>query len=202
MSSTTSALVIARRMVASAFLFVCLLATAQAPPPLPQPNVPLISNGTIYALIEQPDGGVVVGGDFTEIRGSARANLARFNADGTLDESWHASTNGPVFALAIGTDGSLFVGGLFNDAGGQDRLCLAKFSASGTVDTQWTASANFTVLTIAIGADGSVFIGGYFTQVNTDVRNHIAKLSPSGAGALDTTWTPDANGRVLSLRTD
>jgi uncharacterized delta-60 repeat protein len=189
-------------MVASAFSIVCLLATAQVPPPLPHPNVPLISNGTIYALIEQSDGGVIVGGDFTEIRGSAHANLARFNADGTLDETWHASTNGPVFALAIGADGSLFVGGLFNDAGGQDRLCLAKFSDVGTVDAQWTAYANFTVLTIAIGADGSVFIGGYFQQVNGEARNHVAKLSPSGAGALDATWTPGADGRVLSLRSD
>lgn len=202
MNHATSVLAIARSIVASAFLFVCLLATAQVPPPLPQPDVPLIGNGTIYALIEQPDGGVIVGGDFTEIRGSAHANLARFNVDGTLDETWHASTNGPVFALAIGTDGSLFVGGLFNDAGGQERFCLAKFSSVGTVDTQWTASANFTVLTIAIGADGSVYIGGYFTQVNADVRSHIAKLSPSGNGALDTTWTPDANARVLSLRAD
>ncbi|MGH8172757.1 MAG: hypothetical protein ACREPX_06395, partial [Rhodanobacteraceae bacterium] len=156
----------------------------------------------VYALANQSDGGMIVGGDFTEIDGSAHSNLARFNADGTLDETWHASTNGPVFALALGGDGSLFVGGLFNDAGGQVRLCLAKFSAAGTVDAQWTASANFTVLTIATGADESVFVGGYFQQVNGEPRSYIAKLSQGGAGTLDATWMPAANARVLSLRTD
>ena len=188
--------------VALILVFAASHSRAASPVPLPHPNVPLISNGTIYALIEQSDGSVIVGGDFTEISGSPHANLARFNADGTLDEAWHASTNGPVFALAIAPDGSLFVGGLFSDAGGQNRFCLAKFSNAGAVDTQWTAWAKHTVLTIAIGADGSVFIGGYFTQVNGEARNYVAKLSPSGAGELDATWTPDANARVLSLRTD
>jgi len=108
--------------VALILVFAASHSRAASPAPLPHPNVPLISNGTIYALIEQPDGGVIVGGDFTEISGSPHANLARFDVDGALDEAWHASTNGPVFALAIAPDGSLFVGGLFSDAGGQNRF--------------------------------------------------------------------------------
>lgn len=193
---------IARAFLACAFALMSTVVLAQAPAPLPQPNLPLTTNGIVYAVAEQSDGSVIVGGDFTEIAGVARSNLARFLPDGSFDENWTASTDGPVHALAVGADDSVFVGGLFVTAGGEGRSCLAKFSASGAVDQNWAPLAIATVRALAVADDGSVFVGGYFTVISGEPRNHLAKLSGSGAGALDENWTVSTNSRVYALATD
>lgn len=190
---------IPHRLVAFALAVASAVAIAQSPRPLAQPNIPLVTNGSINAIVRTSDGGVIVGGDFTSIGGVAHSNLARFKPDGTLDAAWNASTNGPVDALAVDANDTLFVGGLFDDASGEDRFCLAKFSAAGDVDVDWIAEANAPVLAIAV-ADGAVYIGGYFVQVNEEFRQHLAKLSPDGAGALDETWLAQADGRVIALQ--
>jgi beta-propeller uncharacterized protein DUF5122 len=190
---------IPHRLIAFALAIASAVASAQSPPPLAQPNVPLLTNGSVNAIVRTSDGGVIVGGDFTEIGGVARSNLARFNADGTLDAAWNASTNGPVAALALDPNDTLFVGGLFDDASGEHRFCLAKFSAAGDVDVNWTAFADAPVLAIAV-ADGAVYVGGYFMSVTDESRTRLAKLSPDGAGALDETWLVPASGRVIALQ--
>ena len=83
-------------------LFVfCGLATAQQPAPLPSPNLQLGEAGSIFAMIQQPDGKLVVGGDFTRIAGVSRANLARFNVEGSLDTTFTLAADGIVFCLEI-----------------------------------------------------------------------------------------------------
>ena len=190
---------VGRWFVAAALALASIPAMAQLPPPLAQPNVPLLTNGVINAIVRTTDGGIIIGGDFTSVGGAARSNLARFRPDGTLDASWNASTNGPVNALALDASGNLFVGGLFDDASGQGRFCLAKFSAAGAVDVAWTAWADAPVLAVAV-ADDSVFIGGYFLSVATEPRSRLAKLSATGAGALDESWVVPANNRVIALQ--
>ena len=190
---------VGRWFVAAALALASIPAMAQSPPPLAQPNVPLLTNGAINAIARTSDGGIIIGGDFTSVGGAARSNLARFRPDGTLDASWNASTNGPVNALALDASGNLFVGGLFDDASGQGRFCLAKFSAAGAVDVAWTAWADAPVLAVAV-ADDSVFIGGYFLSVATEPRSRLAKLSATGAGALDESWVVPANNRVIALQ--
>jgi len=46
------------------------------------------------AVARQADGKVVLGGDFYLVGGSPRANLARFNVDGTLDDTWQPIADG------------------------------------------------------------------------------------------------------------
>lgn len=188
------------------FMLACMFSApvsrAAEPAPLPQPDIALVTDGTIFALAKQPDGSVIAGGDFTAINGVTHSNLARFHPDGTLDEAWHASTDGPVMALLIGLDGSLFVGGFFTEAGGKPRYFLAKFAPDGSLDPQWVASANSLVRSLAIGTDGSVFVGGYFSEINNESRNRLAKLSPDGVGALDPDWAPGADGSVSSMQVD
>ncbi len=57
----------------------------------------------VRAVAVQPDGRVVIGGDFTHVDGVARNYLARLNADGSLDASFNpgSTLNGSVYALAL-----------------------------------------------------------------------------------------------------
>ena len=42
-------------------------------------------NGTVRSVAIQPDGKLIIGGAFTTVKGLARVNLARLNADGSGD---------------------------------------------------------------------------------------------------------------------
>jgi hypothetical protein len=86
--------------------------------------------GTVLALEQQPDGKLIVGGEFALVDQSPRDNLARLRPDGTLDPAWFPETDGAVAALAVNATG-IYVGGTFRQAGGLTCPHLAKFNLVG-----------------------------------------------------------------------
>src|SRR5947207_974661 len=44
-----------------------------------------IPETTVYSIAVQPDGKIVIAGSFTSVDGQSRTNIARLNANGTLD---------------------------------------------------------------------------------------------------------------------
>ena len=46
-------------------------------------------NGTVNAVVLQPDGKVIIGGEFTTVKGLVRPGLARLNADGSGDSNFN-----------------------------------------------------------------------------------------------------------------
>ena len=73
------------------------------------------TNGSVFALAIQPDGKILVGGNFNAIFGQPRHGIARLNADGTLDEPLmtREGLSGVVRTIAITPEGSFLVGGDF-----------------------------------------------------------------------------------------
>jgi hypothetical protein len=72
------------------------------------------ADGTVVAITLQPDGKILIGGDFTSYNGTPRNRVARLNADGSLDMSFNPGTgaNSTVYALAVQPDGKILIGGL------------------------------------------------------------------------------------------
>jgi hypothetical protein len=68
-------------------------------------------SSTVYATAVQPDGKVIIAGDFTQVLGVARKNIARLNADGTLDTGFNPNASGGVFSVAVQADGKVLLGG-------------------------------------------------------------------------------------------
>src|SRR5687767_15803223 len=59
-------------------------------------------NGTVNAVVVQPDGKVIIAGAFTTVRGLLRTNVARLNADGTGDGAFMApAPDNAVYTLAL-----------------------------------------------------------------------------------------------------
>jgi hypothetical protein len=151
--------------------------------------------GSVKAIGFQGDGKIVVGGDFYLSGDLPRFNIARVNADGTLDTAWNPNVNGPVFALAISSS-DIFVGGAFSTAGGVSRTNLAKFDALApdAVDLAWDPNpeGGYAILSLSLGSDG-LYVGGAFTRIGGEPRHNIAKISLSGAGDADLAWAPDTD---------
>src|SRR4051794_31035616 len=81
------------------------------------------ANSGVYAIAVQPDGKVLVGGDFTTLGGggtgtTSRNSIGRLAADGSLDTSFSPGANADVYAVAVQADGKILVGGAFATMGG------------------------------------------------------------------------------------
>jgi uncharacterized delta-60 repeat protein len=158
-----------------------------------KPNMNLQSDGTVtagtvYAIALQPDGGILLGGDFSAVNGVTRVCLARLNSDGTLDTTFvEPNQRGTaVLSIAVQASGKILVGGRL----GNNHF--ARLNTNGTVDSTFAATANSVPRSIVIQPDGRILIGGDFTIINEKPRNHIARLHPDGT--LDIPFNPNASG--------
>ena len=74
------------------------------------------ANGTVRAVVVQPDGKILLGGDFTTLspNGGApvtRNHIARLNPDGTLDIAFNPNATGAgatINAIAVQADGQVW----------------------------------------------------------------------------------------------
>ena len=78
------------------------------------------ANGTVWVVVVQPDGKILLGGDFTTLSpngGGAvtRTRIARLNPDGTLDTAFNPNAGtGTVSAIAVQADGKILVARRFH----------------------------------------------------------------------------------------
>lgn len=93
-------------------------------------NAALDANAIVDTIALQPDGKVVIGGDFINIGGFGRSNVARLNSDGTLDATFNpgSGANGSVRALVIKNNGKTVIGGTFSAVSGAPRARLAQLN--------------------------------------------------------------------------
>ena len=93
-------------------------------------------DGSVEALALQPDGKVLVGGQFTSYDGTSRPRIARLNADGSLDTAFASGTgfDGTVEALAVQGDGGVLAGGAFSTFAGSAAPFVARLLGTATDD--------------------------------------------------------------------
>lgn len=82
----------------------------------------------LNALVCLPDDKILVGGTFNAVGTVARRNLARLNADGSLDTNFVTGTgpNGTVYAIAPIANGKALIAGKFTSFDGFSRTGLAR----------------------------------------------------------------------------
>ena len=164
------------------------------------------ANGTVRVVVVQPDGKILIGGDFTTLSpngGAAvtRNRIARLNPDGTLDTAFNPNANGTVYSIAVQADGKILAGGDFtaNSIGGQTRNHIARLDATTGLADSFDPNANNDVHSIAVQADGKILAGGDFTanSIGGQTRNCIARLDAT-TGLADS-FDPNANNLVFSI---
>src|SRR5204863_8447460 len=71
------------------------------------------ANGVVFVVVVQPDGKILIGGEFTTVAGGTRNNIARLNPDGTRDTAFNSNANDRVLSIAVQADGKILAGGFF-----------------------------------------------------------------------------------------
>ena len=153
-------------------------------------------NGAVRAIVQQGNGNLVVGGQFTAYNGvtSGVTRLVRLSSNGTLDSAFSTAIgsglNNTVVTLVQQPDGRILAGGTFTTFNGVTVNRLARFSADGLPDTAFSSANgtgfNNTVGRIAVLPDGGIYVGGSFTSAVGVTRNGLVRILP--AGGLDSTF--------------
>lgn len=162
-------------------------------------------DGAVRDLAVQPDGKVIVAGDFFTYNNTIKPYLLRLDKNGSVDETFSAGTgvDGQVNALAIQPDGRLLIGGFFMSYDGIPRNNIARLNRYGTLDNTFDPGegADGVVAAFAIQPDGKILAGGLFTRFNGQNRVSIVRLNANGS--LDSTFVPalgyDGISRVTSI---
>ncbi|MGI8965130.1 MAG: hypothetical protein ACR2H1_03465, partial [Limisphaerales bacterium] len=159
---------------------------------------------SVASIAVQPDGKVIIGGEFNLANGTNRGGIVRLNADGSLDNSFNAVGVGGVSSVALQPDGKVLIGGWFTTVEGVNRSGIARLNANGSLDGSFNPGTGVggpleRNLTVVVQSEGKVLIGGNFTTINGTNRNRIARLNADGS--LDSSFNPGtgADGIVRSI---
>jgi uncharacterized delta-60 repeat protein len=180
-------------------------------------DVPFDSTGgvtgnlaVVYDCARQPDGKLILAGNFTAVNGTPANNLARLNTDGSLDTSFQSGT-GPdnvVYATLAQPDGKIIIGGAFLHYNGTACPFLARLNANGSLDTTFTGpspslgngTAGWYVQSLALQPDGKLLVGGeFYIPGNATFKSGLCRLNTNGT--LDANFNGVVQGATASGNT-
>jgi len=170
-------------------------------------------SGPVHAIRLQPDGKILVGGEFAQIAGISRRGLVRLAPGGAVDSSLTIGSgfNGRVQSVALAPDGTIYAGGSFSSYNGRTIYNnLVKLSPSGVIDGRFNfantagGGLNGSVNALQVRPTGEILVAGLFTSVSNTVlpvadtpAGRIVQLLSDGT--VDATFNPGGTGADNSV---
>ena len=144
-------------------------------------------NGAATNFQFQPDGKIIVTGDFTVYNVNYARRIIRLNADGTTDNTFAAiGFSDAVFACKLLPNGKILAGGKLLSFNGSNVSRVILINADGTRDASFSPSVQGIVYDLAVQDDGKIILSGDFDFVNGVARKNLARLNADGT--LDATF--------------
>jgi uncharacterized delta-60 repeat protein len=160
-------------------------------------------DGTPNLLVLQPDGKVLVGGDFTTFNGITSNKLTRLNSNGSVDTSFSVGTGfvGTVYTITLQNDEKILIGGSFTSYNGQSNKRIIRLNSNGSQDSSFNSGTGFsggTVRSIVVQSNGRILVGGSFSgNFNGTSVKRMLRLLPNGT--YDTSFPIILNGQLNSI---
>lgn len=170
-------------------------------------SIKLESRGHLERTVVQPDGKILVFGNFNSVNDQSYNGLARLYEDGSIDNSFNIGTGvdgfwdlngGFVRSVALQEDRKILVGGFFSSFNSVPANSLVRLNENGSVDQsfQQFGSERFYVNTVAIQENGKILVGGYGYHGKS--TQFLIRLLPDGS--IDPDFTAgDGNGSVSQI---
>lgn len=145
---------------------------------------------TVNAIIQQTDGKILVGGDFTLYNGVERKNIVRINPNGSIDNTFDPGTgfDDEVTCIALQSDGKIVVGGAFSEFNGTSTELIARLNIDGSFDGTFNTGGFLSspINSIAIQTDGKIIAGGDFENYSGTSCKRIVRINTNGS--IDNTF--------------
>lgn len=148
-----------------------------------------------YATVIQPDGKILIGGQFNTVGGTTRNFIARLNTNGSLDTSFTSpfevlniggSPTGEVYDILLQPDGKILVSGFFGVSG--QYKTVVRLESNGAIDPSLNVSTNngstnFNhIYKMLLQPDGKIIIGSNALEsVNGVTTDRLARITSDGA---------------------
>ncbi len=144
-------------------------------------------NGSVGCIATQPDGKILILGQFTSVNGTPFPGIARLHKNGSVDGTFTPPSDlqlgwgGPIGTqdLVVQPDGKILVSG-----GGLRRL-----NSDGSLDAGFFISATELIGTIALQSDGKILVGGRFYSIQNQPRQYLARVNADGS--LDSSFVSE-----------
>ena len=139
-------------------------------------------------LLRQPDGEILMGGNFSRVDGLSHTNLTRLNADGTVDTNFAAQADASdclgMQSLTLQTDGRILIGDDSYTLDGQLCPFLGRLNGDGGLDAGFKTNVvgnGGVVYSCAAQSDGRILTAGEFYQLGGQARNGLGRLINTGS---------------------
>lgn len=137
-------------------------------------------NGTVYAVLAQPNGKILVGGDFTSYNKNTYMRLIRLNTNGSPDNTMDVGGgfDQTVKSIGLQSDSKIMVMGTFSAFQGGGAARVVRLNSNGTRDYNYivTNMGPYAPETMVLQSDNKALIGGGFVETNNKGRNRIVRL--------------------------
>ncbi|NMH29183.1 MopE-related protein, partial [Flavobacterium silvaticum] len=140
-------------------------------------------SGQVQSIAVQPDGMVVVAGNFTTVSGITKKYIARLDANGTLDTAFNTGV-GPdagIDEIKLQPDGKIVVSGFFQTYDSVSQSYLARINTDGSLDSSFDTGTgpDSQLSSIGFQSDEKIIISGLFSSYDGAVQKGIARLFTS-----------------------
>lgn len=162
-----------------------------------------IAGGWVNALAVQPDGKVMIAGNFTAVGNTSRNGIARLNTDGTLDLTFDPGTGTSAVAdIALQPDGRMVLVGDFDSYNGAPAGGVVRINADGSLDGTFTHGSSLNtnqMYRVVLQPDGKILLGSNWPIYNGESAGRIARLNSDGS--IDTGFMVEdgPNGNVFDI---
>ena len=165
-------------------------------------------SSSVFCVIEQPDGKVLLGGNFSTFNGTTVNRITRLTNAGAIDAGFLSGTgaNNQVLAMGLQSDGKIIITGTFTSYNGIACNRIARLNTDGSFDNTFSIGTglNNPALSMQITADNKIYLGGLFSAYNGAPAYVVLKLNADGT--LDNSFNssqPSLNGvETISLQPD
>ena len=161
-------------------------------------------DGDVYSIVLQPDGKILVGGNFASYDGNNADYIIRLNSDGSIDNTFvtGGGFNGPVYSIVLQPDGKILAVGTFSNYGGNTSNFIVRLNSDGSIDNTFVTGDGFSgdvVKVVILQPDGKILVGGFFGSYDGVSSKSIIRLNSDGS--IDNTFvTGDGfNAGVYSI---
>lgn len=148
----------------------------------------------ITGITTQPDGKIIVAGNFSSYNRVKLQGIIRFNSDYSVDTTFVSNFNAQnQFAPGIpkvASDGKLYFFGYINTWGGIAAAGVVRLNSNGTLDTRFSGISGIDVYStnaIDFQSDGKILAAGNYYVQSTGLYRVIARFNTDGT--MDSTFT-------------
>jgi len=137
-------------------------------------NVGSGANKLITSVTLQPDGKIIVTGEFTIFNNTSKKRIVRLNADGSIDQTFNPGlgANETVETCLLQPDGKIVISGSFTAYNWAPRNGIARLNSNGSLDTTFSAGDE-----PLVAADIKLLPNGNYLVNGVD---RIVRLLPDG----------------------